>query len=179
MLIYFCEIAIHEGFDVLEQPKKRRLVNGRRASPCSGWPLFSGLRGRPIRCWTCGCEADRWILSGQIPYQPPVLKLYAVGVDQLVLMTRDHIIPKSLGGMDAVENLRPACEVCNGRRGNEVSPEDMRFRAEHPHLISQHRLDRGVMGARRALRRPNISPEEAAKLAAPFLQIDPDFDRFE
>jgi 5-methylcytosine-specific restriction endonuclease McrA len=32
--------------------------------------------------------------------------------------TKDHIIPRSLGGSDALDNLRPAHRRCNSRRGN-------------------------------------------------------------
>jgi 5-methylcytosine-specific restriction endonuclease McrA len=32
----------------------------------------------------------------------------------------DHILPRSLGGSDALENLRPAHRTCNSARGNRV-----------------------------------------------------------
>lgn len=32
--------------------------------------------------------------------------------------TLDHIIPRSLGGSDEIENLRLACRMCNSKRGN-------------------------------------------------------------
>jgi 5-methylcytosine-specific restriction endonuclease McrA len=34
--------------------------------------------------------------------------------------TVDHIIPKSKGGGDDWENLRPAHRSCNGRRGDDI-----------------------------------------------------------
>ncbi len=66
-------------------------------------------------------------------------------------MTRDHIIPKSLGGTDVVENLRPACEVCNGVRGNSLTPEEVQFRKDNQHLVSQTRLNVGKKNAKKAL----------------------------
>lgn len=33
-------------------------------------------------------------------------------------LTRDHIIPKSLGGTEAVRNGQCLCEPCNGRKGS-------------------------------------------------------------
>lgn len=33
--------------------------------------------------------------------------------------TRDHVIPRSLGGTNAIRNQRPAHKVCNERRGNK------------------------------------------------------------
>lgn len=34
------------------------------------------------------------------------------------LMTMDHVKPKSKGGSNQVNNLRPACEYCNTRKGS-------------------------------------------------------------
>lgn len=50
------------------------------------------------------------------------LNLYAcspvTGVADL-LMTKDHIIPKSKGGKNQLSNYRTACAVCNSTRGNK------------------------------------------------------------
>lgn len=35
-----------------------------------------------------------------------------------VLMTADHIVPKSLGGPKSVENFQPMCAPCNQAKGN-------------------------------------------------------------
>lgn len=35
-----------------------------------------------------------------------------------VLMTKDHIVPSSLGGNDRISNLRNYCGPCNWERGN-------------------------------------------------------------
>lgn len=35
-----------------------------------------------------------------------------------VRMTLDHVVPRSLGGDNAAENLVTACSRCNSRRGN-------------------------------------------------------------
>lgn len=42
--------------------------------------------------------------------------------------TADHITPRSLGGDDEPENLRPCCRSCNSRRGTTANP----FTAEDP-----------------------------------------------
>ena len=36
-----------------------------------------------------------------------------------VLMTKDHIIPRSKGGPDELDNYRTMCSPCNGKRGNK------------------------------------------------------------
>lgn len=42
--------------------------------------------------------------------------------------TADHITPRSLGGSDDLDNLRPACKRCNSSRGTSPNP----FPAEDP-----------------------------------------------
>lgn len=41
--------------------------------------------------------------------------------DGEILMTVDHIFPKSKGGTECIENLQPMCERCNARKGNKVA----------------------------------------------------------
>jgi 5-methylcytosine-specific restriction endonuclease McrA len=41
----------------------------------------------------------------------------------LVLMTQDHIMPRSKGGANRLENLQTMCCVCNNRKGNSYSGE--------------------------------------------------------
>jgi hypothetical protein len=172
MLIFYSELPIEQGFEVLDKPKHDRLIRGRQVSACSGWNLFKTLQGQPIKCWSCGCEADRWIadrgknnLVGH-----PVLNLYGIKDDCIVLMNRDHIIPKSLGGTDALENLRPACEVCNGARGNSLTPEELQFRKDNPHLVSDVRLAAGKSKAKKAIKRHN-NEVEREKIAEAFHTI--------
>lgn len=148
MLIYYNQLSIPEGYEVLEKTKFDRLVRGKQVSACSGWALFQTYKGKEIRCWSCGCKADRWIADkGRKHMGQPVLNLYGIRDGLLVLMNRDHIIPKSLGGVDSIENLRPACEVCNGGRGNTLTDEDLQFRKDNPHLVSAHRLEEGKKSA--------------------------------
>ena len=33
-------------------------------------------------------------------------------------MTIDHMVPKSKGGTNNIENIRPLCRACNNARGN-------------------------------------------------------------
>lgn len=40
-----------------------------------------------------------------------------------VMMTHDHIMPKSRGGADSWENAITACVSCNGKKGNQTPEE--------------------------------------------------------
>ena len=52
------------------------------------------------------------------------LNLYAKDTEgKEVLMTKDHIIPKSKGGKDELENYQPMCVKCNSFKGNKMPDE--------------------------------------------------------
>jgi 5-methylcytosine-specific restriction endonuclease McrA len=36
--------------------------------------------------------------------------------------TADHVVPRSKGGTDALDNLVAACRSCNGSKGNRAAP---------------------------------------------------------
>ncbi|QGT54442.1 hypothetical protein b3_0199 [Synechococcus phage B3] len=38
--------------------------------------------------------------------------------DDLFPITVDHIVPRSLGGLDDMSNYQPMCSPCNGKKGN-------------------------------------------------------------
>lgn len=76
-----------------------------------------------IRCACCGIEGQYFAKekghgSSQDRYH---LNLYAIDADgNEVLMTKDHIIPRSLGGKDILDNLQPMCKYCNSKKGSNV-----------------------------------------------------------
>jgi hypothetical protein len=152
MEIYYKELELESGFELAKLPKHSRILGGRELSLCSGMLLFEAMRGQPIVCWHCKCQADRWISTkGKNDHRSnPVLNLYAVKKNgAVVLMTRDHIIPKSLGGVDAVQNLRPGCADCNSKRGATLNKRDKTFMLKHPELIDAVRLLKGRLAAER------------------------------
>ena len=73
-----------------------------------------------ISCVSCGIEGKYFIFEKHSPKDHGChLNLYAVDeVGGLVLMTSDHIIPKSKGGSNDVSNRQPMCHECNTFKGS-------------------------------------------------------------
>jgi 5-methylcytosine-specific restriction endonuclease McrA len=87
------------------------------------------LRDNPV-CVACGRVGELWVLQAHNAKERPHLALYAVGEqtiewhklsqDGLVLMTKDHIIPRSMCGPTRSDNLQTMCSICNGKKGNSL-----------------------------------------------------------
>ena len=66
-------------------------------------------------CACCGKVGTHFKLCGDPNTNRRHFNLFA---DDGTLMTKDHIIPKSKGGKDRVENLQTMCTDCNSKKGN-------------------------------------------------------------
>ncbi len=74
-----------------------------------------------IKCVCCGIEG-KYFAKEKWDDQPSYhLNLYALDdKGNEVLMTKDHIIPKSKGGIDDISNYQTMCEPCNMAKGSKM-----------------------------------------------------------
>lgn len=80
-------------------------------------------------CVSCGIEGVVWSLESHVN-EAPHLNLYAQAKEfnhwkksiqgGLILMTQDHIMPKSRGGTDTEDNLQTMCLICNNKKGSKI-----------------------------------------------------------
>lgn len=73
------------------------------------------------KCVNCGIEGKYFAKEKHLKDKSFHLNLYAIDKNgDEVLMTKDHIIPKSKGGIDDLSNYQTMCERCNKEKGNEL-----------------------------------------------------------
>lgn len=74
-----------------------------------------------IKCSCCGIEGKYFAKEKRINDKSYHLNLYAIDENgKEILMTKDHILPKSKGGKDEIENYQPMCIKCNRVKGNKI-----------------------------------------------------------
>ncbi|MEO5350760.1 MAG: HNH endonuclease [Magnetococcus sp. YQC-3] len=74
-------------------------------------------------CYLCGIEGSFIALERKLdqPELPYIFNLYAVNKNnEEILMTKDHIFPKSMGGRNDISNLETCCERCNNTKGSKI-----------------------------------------------------------
>lgn len=70
------------------------------------------------RCVACHLEGTKLLLDINPGDQSPHFNLYAEENDRLVLMTKDHILAKSMGGTEDLANFQSMCCICNNLKGH-------------------------------------------------------------
>jgi len=83
---------------------------------------YQNFKKNGLSCVSCGITgqffAKEKSRSRQESYH---FNLYALdGSGNEVLMTKDHILPKSRGGKDHISNYQTMCLPCNNKKGNKI-----------------------------------------------------------
>lgn len=70
------------------------------------------------KCVTCKIEGKYFAKERTHKSQPFHFNLYAINEQgEEVLMTKDHIHPRSKGGEDHIDNYQTMCTICNFTKG--------------------------------------------------------------
>lgn len=77
------------------------------------------FKEKGIKCVSCGIEGRFFAKERTHDIDTYHFNLYAIDENgEEVLMTKDHIIPKSLGGKNKLSNYQTMCFRCNIEKGN-------------------------------------------------------------
>lgn len=76
-----------------------------------------------VTCRHCGMVAEFFAIEQHAGEQGWHLNIYGFRGLNEVMMTSDHILPKSRGGSDLVVNRQCLCDTCNKKKGNKREEE--------------------------------------------------------
>lgn len=81
------------------------------------------FKRNPI-CVSCQKRGSIFLIQSHVKGERPHLNFFHVMESgNLLLMTKDHIIPKSKGGSNQLDNLQTMCTACNCAKGNKLPGE--------------------------------------------------------
>lgn len=121
------KFEVQEIIDLINSSKSSAILAGHKVSVSGGRLKNFAINGTDCIC--CGAKGAYFSVetTNKDPKTGLHLNLYAINVHgDPVLMTKDHIVLKSLGGEDKVENYSPMCLRCNNLRGN-MYPDQKEF----------------------------------------------------
>jgi len=108
-------------------------------------------------CVACGTEGTKMLLEQHPHDKTPHFNLYSEEDGKLILMTKDHIVAKSVGGEDRLSNYQTMCCICNNIKGSDpLTLEDIRHLRS---VYNQHKnkLTRKKINARIRAERAKIT----------------------
>lgn len=123
------QFSIEDIFELIKQFK----INKKENRKTKGRIDFNGFtfnvdslrldtfRETGLECATCKNTGAYFSLESQVgavgDQAKPHLNLYSIDG---ILMTKDHIFPKSKGGKDHISNMQTMCYYCNQKKGDKV-----------------------------------------------------------
>ena len=117
-MIRHATFTVDEIFQLME-PRTIKVLKGFKLKVSSDRIRLFKEKG--LGCVSCGLEGSFFALES-VGTETPHLNLYAgLPGDGEVLMTKDHIKPKSKGGANHMDNYQPMCSPCNGHKADKLS----------------------------------------------------------
>ena len=89
-----------------------------------------------LKCACCGKEGAYFKLCGDDTTNRRHFNLFA---DDGTLMTKDHIIPASKGGLNHVSNMQTMCVTCNKAKGNYYPDVKVEY------IVARHQSDNSIV----------------------------------
>lgn len=115
--IRVCEVSLDEVLNSLYFGRKTYTFNNKEYSVKMSSQRYFMFKENSC-CVCCGLAGTRMFLEYHPYDMTPHFNLYGESEDGLVLMTKDHILAKALGGEDRHSNYQTMCAVCNGLKGH-------------------------------------------------------------
>ena len=73
-----------------------------------------------VVCCKCGCKGSYFKLDKESKDYDGNRRHFNLYTEDGILMTKDHILPRSKGGRDVISNMQTMCTICNFKKGNRI-----------------------------------------------------------
>jgi hypothetical protein len=99
------------------------------------------FRSGQTTCVSCGLEGTHWHIERHQndKVMPFSINLYGMDGYDEVMLTWDHILPKSLGGSNNILNAQCMCSRCNMKKSNKLSIQEMADIVTSPNILTMYR----------------------------------------
>lgn len=122
-LFFYKRFDLNEVFDKLNfrnEKESKEIFDGEEVKMNS--LRLHTFKEKGCTCVECGRVGTHFRLQKTIKDNHYHFGLYS---DDEVEMTKDHIIPKSRGGLDSLSNMQTMCNICNSLKGNSYTASDV------------------------------------------------------
>ena len=118
-----------------------------------------------MKCVSCDLPGTKMLLEHHPADKSPHFNLYGEEDGKLVLMTKDHIHPKSCGGDDRHSNYALLCIICNNLKGNaNISTESIfelrKIYNEFKDKLPKKQIYKLIEERKQGLQKPKINRQE-------------------
>lgn len=116
---HLAEFSLEDVFPYITEAETRKIyVLGKKSYDVKmNSPRYHLFKANNI-CVSCGLVGDKLFLDKNDLDINAHFNLYAEENERLVMLTKDHIIARSKGGADSIENFQTMCSVCNNLKGS-------------------------------------------------------------
>lgn len=119
-MIEYARYTLEEIFAPMREGRKRAVLeDGERVKLSSSRLVLFFTKG--VQCVDCGLVANAFVRETHDAAVTPHLNLYFIDGEAKTLFTKDHIIPKSHGGSDTLDNYQTMCSPCNNAKGSKFA----------------------------------------------------------
>lgn len=115
--IKICEFPIDLVLNSVFSPKKVFEHEGKKYVVKMNSQRYFMFREN-LNCVCCSLKGTRMFLEYHLSDMTPHFNLYGEYENKLILMTKDHIIARALGGEDKHSNYQTMCLTCNNLKGH-------------------------------------------------------------
>lgn len=120
-------LKVNELFGLLKHKQPTRILTGNIKGyqiKLLNWSVYSNnyiKNNNVCKCAICGAKAKYTAIVKMLDGNDYTFRFFTIKNGIETMFNIDHIIPKSKGGSDKVDNLQVTCVDCNERKSNKVT----------------------------------------------------------